>query len=285
MKSALQLILLNGFRFVVIASLWLLTGLTVVAAEPLIERWSLQNVFNMPESAAYDPHGKQIFVSNVNHYAKDGNGFISRVSADGKEVEVEWLTGLNSPTGLAVNNGLLYAGDFDALVIIDIARRKILQRIQAPDDKPSLNDVAISDAGQVFVSGSNSSSIYMLKDDELVVWKHDPERLKYANGLLVDGQRLIHGGLHWSVFDLASRQLVDDFKAPGAAIKDVDGITRHPDGGYLVSLIDDKRLWHISEDGSSQPVSEQQINGIDIQQYQGRLYVPVVGGGLSVFSW
>ena len=124
-----------------------------------------------------------------------------------------------------------------------------------------------------------------MKDGKLVVWKHDPERLKFANGLLVDGERLIHGGLHWSIFDLNSKELVADFKASGRQIKDIDGITQHPRGGYIVTLIDDQRLWHIKADGSSQPISEQAVDGIDLQQYEGRLFVPIVGGGLTVFSW
>ncbi len=166
----------------------------VLLAQQVNKLWSVHNIFKMPESAAYDVKRKQIYVSNVNGYAKDGNGFISRVSADGEELELSWLTGLNSPTGMSIYDNKLYVADYDALVIIEISKREIVAQIQAPDIKPSLNDVAISKTGQVFVSGSSSASIYMLKDNQLKVWKHDKHLLENANGLLVEENRLIHGG-------------------------------------------------------------------------------------------
>lgn len=255
-----------------------------MTAEVLAEQWSLKNVLNMPESAAYDSVGEQIFVSNVNGYAKDNNGFVSRVSADGKQLDLEWLTGLHSPTGMVVRDGLLYIADYDALVIASIEESKILQRIAAPDDRPALNDVAIATDGQVFVSGSASSSIYTLEGNELLVWKHDPDRLKNANGLLVENGQLIHGGWEWSIFNLQSKKLIPEFPAPGAPIRDIDGITSDGCGGFIVTLIEDQRLWRVGRDGSSKPLSGKLINGIDIVRHEQRLFVPTVGGGLSVFK-
>ena len=181
-------------RVLITAWVFLLSVAKAAASPVLVEQWTLQNVFTMPESAAFDPRGQQIFVSNVNGYAKDGNGFISRVSADGEQVELKWLSGLNSPTGLTVHGGLLYAVDFDELLIIDISEREVITRAAAPHDKPALNDVAVSLTGQVFVSGSASSSIYELRNNNLQVWKQDKNLLKHANGLLVYGNRLVYGG-------------------------------------------------------------------------------------------
>lgn len=253
-------------------------------AQELTELWSLEKQFSMPESAHYHADTNQIFVSNVNHYAKDGNGFVSRIAADSKEIELEWLSGLNSPTGISSNADLLYVVDYDALVIADIATREILHRVFAPDEKPSLNDVTISPSGRVFVSGSSSKAIYELVHNKLVVWKQDDELLHHANGLLADQKSLVHGGAIWSTFDLASRALLKDATAPKAAIKEFDGITSDGCGGYLVTLLDDARIWHIQADGQAQPLSEDQIDGIDIHKHANRLYVPRVGGGLSVYQ-
>ncbi len=252
-------------------------------AQELAEKWSVKNVFTMPESAALDVKQQQIYISNVNGYAKDANGFVSRVSVDGKHIELEWLTGLSSPTGMVVFDGRLYIADYDELVIVEIESKKIVARIPAPDKKPGLNDVAISSEGRVFVSGSASSSIYELDKDQLRIWKHDKQRLKNANGLLVEGDHLIHGGLHWSVFNMHTRQLIDGFKTPKPIVSDIDGITAYC-GGYIVSLIEDSRLWQITAKANSRPLSELGVYAIDIQYHQGKLYAPTVGGGLSVFD-
>src|SRR3954464_6157267 len=58
--------------------------------------------------------GDKIFVSNIggaqpNPAAKDGNGFISELSADGKIIQQKFQkTTLNGPKGLAVTNNVVY---------------------------------------------------------------------------------------------------------------------------------------------------------------------------------
>ena len=250
--------------------------------------WSIKNTFNMPESATYDYKRKVIYVSNVNEYAKDGNGFISRISDDGKAVELKWISGLNSPTGLAVFGDTLYAADYDALVAIDLVNNKILRRYEAPDadSKPSMNDVAISDDGTVYVSGSASRTVYRLNKGKLEVWLKDKEKMKLANGLLVRNGHLIQGGLTWNTFDISSKSIVESSPRPDKKLKDFDGITSDGDGGFFVTVIDDARIWHIRKDGVSQPLSEEKLNGIDLQYLpkEKRLLLPQVGGGLSVYS-
>jgi len=270
-----------GARYCLIAVLFCVAH--VSPAQELVEKWSVKNVFMMPESAALDIKQQQIYISNVNGYAKDANGFVSKVSADGKNIELKWLAGLNSPTGMVVFDGRLYIADYDELVIVEIESKKIVARIPAPDEKPGLNDVAISSEGRVFVSGSASSRIYELDEDRLLIWKYDKQRLKNANGLLVEGDHLIHGGLHWSIFNMDTRRLIDGFKTPNPAVSDIDGITAYC-GGYIVSLIEDPRLWRIDTKANSRPLSELAVDAIDIQYHQGQLYAPTVGGGLSVFE-
>jgi len=271
----------SKLSWILIFSMILLSPLSSSAA--LTELWSIKSTFNMPESAAFDPQSQQIFVSNVNHYAKDGNGFVSRVSADGKDIELKWLDGLDSPTGLTVNNGLLYVVDYDQLLVADIGKQKIIQRISSPDKKPALNDVTVSKSGEIFVTGSASATIYKVEDESLVVWFKGDDLLKHANGVLIDGANLVYGGYRWLEFELASKQVRDKFEPPKPEIIEIDGITFDGCGGYLITLIDDKRIWQVTKSGTARPISEVEINGIDIQQSDGLLYTPQVGGGLAVF--
>ena len=64
--------------------------------------WTLASDFASPESAYYHAPSNSIFVSSINGQIleKDGNGYISRLSPDGKIVSAKWVTGLNAPKGI-----------------------------------------------------------------------------------------------------------------------------------------------------------------------------------------
>jgi len=249
--------------------------------------WTLENVFEMPESAAIDLERGMIYVSNVNEYALDGNGYLSRVSINGELLNRKWITGINSPTGIAINGDRIYFADVDALVIADADSGKVLSRIPAPDAKdfPVLNDVAVNKDGYVFVSGSNSRVIYQLINGSLEIFFADETLLESANGLLIVDSVLIHGGQHWSLIDLATRMPVVSkaFPAPQQPLMNFDGITHDGSGGFLVTVIDDSRIWQLPVNGIQKPLSETAFDGIDLDYQDGFLAVPRVGGSLSLF--
>lgn len=273
--------LIKSLGVLILVLLWpLLAGAEV--RPQLSKVWSLEGQFSAPESAVFDPLSKHILVSNVNGYALDGNGFISRISADGNKLELRWLAGINSPTGLAINAGKLYFADYDHLLVADLDSGEILERYRAPDPKPALNDVAITETGQVFVSGSASATIYTLSQEGLEVWKHDLNLLAQANGLYARNGQLVHGGAKWSVFDIESKQRVPQLAQP-TEFKDIDGIADDGCGGYLVTLLADKRLWQVHSNGTATPYSEQPVDGIDLQHHAGHLFIPRVGNSLTVY--
>jgi outer membrane protein assembly factor BamB len=154
--------------------------------------WSAEGL-KTPESAHYDPETNQIFVSNVNGNPseKDGNGFISILSTDGKIKNLNWVSGLNAPKGLGVYNGNLYATDIDQLVEINIAKSQIVNRYPVKDAK-FLNDIAISNDGTVFISDSDDDKIYALKDGKLSLWLEN-KVLESPNGLWADQDNLYVG--------------------------------------------------------------------------------------------
>lgn len=80
--------------------------------------------------------------------------------------------------------------DIDHLVEIDINHGKISGKWKA-DGAMFLNDTAIDDAGNVYVSDMFGNSIYRLSDDQLELWIKDDD-LPGPNGLLVqDGELLV----------------------------------------------------------------------------------------------
>src|SRR5215510_5815377 len=104
----------------VTVSLFMLMG-SAVSAQSLSETWRTEGLSN-PESVVFDPTENVLYVSNVAGDAvdKDGKGFVSRLSPDGKIVTLEWAAGLNAPKGLALAGERLYVSDIDELVAIDV---------------------------------------------------------------------------------------------------------------------------------------------------------------------
>src|SRR5919202_3305794 len=138
-----------------------------------------------PESVAYASKQNVLFVSNVNGKPdqKDQNGFISKVSSsNGSIIELNWLTGLNAPKGIAISNdgSKLYVSDITDLVEIDIASGRIIKRFNAPGSS-FLNDVVSDNQGNIYVSDTITNTVYKLdtklenSTSSLQVWLQNPQ--------------------------------------------------------------------------------------------------------------
>ncbi|MBI4005373.1 MAG: SMP-30/gluconolactonase/LRE family protein [Gammaproteobacteria bacterium] len=229
--------------------------------ERLEKQWETDG-FSNPESVVYDKQANVLYVSNVNGAAneKDGNGFISKVSLDGKILAKEWVTGLNAPKGLAIHGNKLYTADIDTLVEIDIPTAVITKSYQVTDAK-FLNDVAASSSGEIFVSDMMANRILCLKDGMLDIWLESPE-LESPNGLLVQGDNMILGT--WGV-------MIEGFKTDtpghlktislkdksiqsigdGSPVGNLDGVEADLDGDYYVTDWMAGKLLHIEKSGEA----------------------------------
>ncbi|HNR67044.1 MAG TPA: hypothetical protein PKN24_03265 [bacterium] len=156
--------------------------------------WETARELATPESVFPDTLRDAIYVANINGNPgeKDGNGFISRLTADGRIDSLHWVTGLNAPKGMAMLGDTLYVADIDQLVVIDIPAAKIVARHPAQEAK-FLNDVAVTAQGTVVVSDySANSAIYQLQPQGLELWLQG-DSLNRPNGLYRSGDRLIVG--------------------------------------------------------------------------------------------
>lgn len=122
------------------------------------------NGFAMPESVT--SNGRRFFVSNQGQdvFNKDGDGFISEVSADGKLISLKFLPEkgvLNAPKGMAVSSGILYVADLDRVVGFDIHSRKTVFEISIPT-ATVLNDVCALDGGFIGVTETALGKIYKI---------------------------------------------------------------------------------------------------------------------------
>jgi hypothetical protein len=114
--------------------------------------WTVTADIAAPESAFYDAASNSVFVSNINGGVtdKDGNGYISRLTPEGRVVSAKWVTGLNGPQGLRSVAGTLWAADIDEVVGIEIASGRITSRVRI-DGAMFLNDLATAPDGTIYV--------------------------------------------------------------------------------------------------------------------------------------
>lgn len=240
-----------------------LAGHRLMAAEPSIA-WEISRGIKAPESAYFDPQSGFLFLSQIGEGGgdgKDGDGFISKLSTDGKVVQLQWVTGLDSPKGLRSHGGTLWVTDIDQLVAIDVAKGEISQRVKIAGAK-FLNDVACGADGTVYVADMPASRIYQWREGKVSVFA-EGEDLECPNGLLVDGDRLLIGG--WG------RNIQEDFstRTPGRLLAldlqtkkvtpitpqplgNLDGIERDGRGGYLVTDWIAGKVFHVSSAGQAQ---------------------------------
>jgi len=121
--------------------------------------------FEAPESVL--KNGDKIFVSNIggtqpNPMAKDGNGFISELSADGKIVQQKFQkTTLNGPKGLAVMNDVVYVADIDRVVGFNINSGEQVFELNIPG-AAFLNDLCNAGNNMLAVSESMQGKIYLI---------------------------------------------------------------------------------------------------------------------------
>ena len=244
--------------------------------------WQTPQELRTPESVFYDAGRDLIYVSNIDGQpdAKDGNGFISRLGADGGIRDLRWVEGLNGPKGLALNaaGDRLFVSDVDTLIEIDAEQGRVVQRYPAEGAR-FLNDVAVDPQGRVYVSDSSAenSAVYRLEGGELRRWL-DGTQVTRPNGLLATDEGLLIGNgdarllrVSWDggqpspVADLSSR------------IEGIDGIAAVDGRGWLVSDWTGNVLWvpsgggalGVGAAGAGEPVSvlsadEQKVNAADI---------------------
>lgn len=175
-------------RLLVVPVLYL--ALASLAHAEATVAWKLEG-FNGPESVGRDPATGTLYVSNFGKdpMAKDGDGFISVITADGKVTKMDWVTGLDAPKGIDFVGGKLYVADIDQLVEIDTASGQITNRYKAEGAK-FLNDVAAGPDGKVYISDSFGSAVYVLDGGKVSLFVQD-NMLMGANGLIVDGGSLL----------------------------------------------------------------------------------------------
>ncbi|MDD7886384.1 hypothetical protein [Flavivirga sp. 57AJ16] len=195
--------------------------------------WQTDTLLTTSESVLYNKKLDIIFVSNVNNspWEKDNNGFLSTIDVKGNILELKWLEGLSGPKGMGIFNDKLYVTDIDRIIEVDIKTQKIINSY-AVEGEPHLNDITVSTEGVVYASGSNTNSMYVLKNGRVSILEMDTEgRL---NGLLHQNEHIF--------FADAGKQCFGSYNLKSNTSKILtegvgygDGVVRLENGNFIVS--------------------------------------------------
>lgn len=202
----------------------------------LVKVWETKRDFLVPESVLYHKADKTLYVSNINGMPteKNGKGFISRLSLDGRILKLKWAEGLNAPKGAAIYANRFFVSDIDRLVEIDMKTGKICHTYPAQGAR-FLNDVAVDDQGRVYVTDMDekNSAIYRLSGGKMDIWLKGPD-IRNPNGLHMEEKKLMvgnSGDMKIKAVRLSDK-VVTEFAHAGQKI---DGLRPDGKGNYIVS--------------------------------------------------
>lgn len=243
----------------------------------LTELWKTDTIMKTCESVLYDEQRKVLFVSCINGapIEKNGKGYIAMLDLDGNVKALEWVSGLNGPKGMGIYDGLLYVTDIDQLVVIDIEKAEIVERIPV-GGATFMNDIAIDTDGTVYFTDSDPGWIWKYKDGTMELWI--TEGLERPNGLFIEESRILLTSSKSSdlkIIDKAS----GDYKTVTPEIGHGDGVEFTGKEGHYIVTSWSGEIFLILPDFSKVSLlktSGQKINSADIaiNRAEEIVYVP-----------
>jgi sugar lactone lactonase YvrE len=209
-----------------------------------------------PEAARFDPELGVYFVANINGdpSAKDGNGYISRVTREGKVDSLKFIAAgrggvkLNGPKGLAIKGDTLWVADIDAARAFDKRSGKPVATVDLAGKAKFLNDAAVGPDGAIYFTDTGANVVYRVADGKATVVVEFADK-PGPNGITWDsaGSRFLivpFGGTSiysWAQGDSAPAVIA---QGPGK----MDGIEAVGDGRFVVTTWTDSSLFVLQGD-------------------------------------
>ncbi len=195
--------------------------------------WTTKNL-PVCESIIFSESTASIYVSCINGKPaqKNNSGFISRLNKNGEIINRKWAINLNAPKGMGIYNQQLFVADIDEIKEINLNTGKIEKSIAVPNAN-FLNDIAIDNKGNVFVSDTKTNSIYLFDGKKISKWLDDTI-LKSPNGLLFAENKLLvgnSGSKEILVINIESKKVEKKYKTKTG----IDGLKIFDTEYFLIS--------------------------------------------------
>jgi sugar lactone lactonase YvrE len=251
-----------------------------------------------PEAARFDPELGVYFVSNINGspLAKDGNGYISRLTRDGKVDSLKFIAGgrggakLDAPKGIAIQGDTLWVADIDAARAFDKRSGKPIATVSLVGKAKFLNDAAVGPDGAIYFTDTGFGD-----DGKGGMGHPGPDRLFRVEGrkatiALEFKDKPGPNGLTWdsasSTFVIVPFQGTSIYRwAPGDSVPTVvaqgpgmmDGIEALDGGRFVVSTWTDSSLFVLEGDKITKLVGGLPAPAdIALDRERGRIAVPLL---------
>jgi|GEM_PF-315601 len=221
-------------------------------------KWETDSIFPTVESVLYQAQTQYIYTANIDgHFMKkDGQGSIGRMKSDGTQIQADWVSGLNAPTGLCIQGHFLYTTDIDEVVTIDLQAEKIVDRIPI-EGAEALNDICIDAEGRLYCSDTGGNKVFQIKNGKSSILINDIET---PNGLMIkEGKLMI---TQWtprtlSQYDLKTGKLQ---KLVGG-IPWIDGLESIPKSGWITASWGGL-LHHVTPEGEKTMILDTREEGL-----------------------
>ncbi|WHZ26723.1 MAG: hypothetical protein OJF51_001519 [Nitrospira sp.] len=228
-----------------------------------------------PNSFISDSSGKEYFISNINGEpeARDNNGFITKLNAEGKVTDLKFIQGgvlgvlLHAPKGMAVVGPILYIADLDQLKAFDKASGKLVATVLFPASSRtpvSLTDVAAAPDGMLYVSDEAANSIYRIDppgDHHVDLLIHD-ERLAGPAAIVIHPRTnhlITVSRQKGKIFDITPDGQLTELESNGfftGRFENLSGVDFDQWGTMYVSDITKGKIWRMTRDHRFQVIAE-----------------------------
>lgn len=252
--------------------------LSVVIVSPIGAQITVTEL-QSPYSFVNDPLEMSYFISSVNGEAEtaDNNGFITKLDAHGKLLNLKFIQGgkgnvtLHAPKGMVVVERVLYVADLNTLrgfdtvtgesILTLIVRSPVASQSALP--QASLSDVAFDGKGYLYCSDQKANTIYRvdLATQTLSVFVTDPA-LAGPSGLVVhpkSGQIIAVSWDKGKIFEISPKGVVTELFSNGffsGRFENLRGVDFDRWGNMYVSDFTTGKVWRMSRDKRFQVIAE-----------------------------
>lgn len=236
----------------------------------------------LPESIIQDPDTGAIYCSNVGGttptlesvVAKDGNGFISKLKADGsvetlKYIPQEGEPALNGPKGLCVVGTILWVTDIDRVVGYDLETGKQISEFSLAEKNVTFANDLVEIEGDLLLTDTAGDQVLQLKgaDRGTITGAEviDKGIFGGANGITTDGK----GSIYLATYPVGTMpaaggmvrafkfgESLDNRSKLGFAVGQWDGVVVGADGTVYASDWTSGGVWKLAPGGKPEQLAK-----------------------------